>query len=266
MLSVRRLDSNGSEFPHNTDSKLRCPTAHRRLRHFSYKEVDEIVQKFAKLNPYNCKLVPGSILKVHKLNWGSQQTTATIVRLRSGGQAVRSLYAAKRYGLYTKTRDEIEIVEPKAHGLGYFYPPKDSPEGWKHETPQWIFEAWDWIIRGVLGLKRCKPSWFNLPVMMKLTLSTPHHALKNLAKGPLTRANNFMMVSQISRFGYPSGVDPNKCTFITSFSPERDQWTVEMHQYPRSAIARVQISERIRWSQRSAEEFLHAARLVPKSS
>jgi len=60
--------------------------------------------------------------------------------------------------------------------------------------------------------------------MMKLTLSTPHHALQNLAKGPLTRPNNFMMIPQIQSFGYPQDVDPNKCTFITSFSSERSQW------------------------------------------
>jgi hypothetical protein len=79
-------------------------------------------------------------------------------------------------------------------------------------------------MRGVLGLKHRKPSWFGLPVMMKLTLSTPHHALRNLAKSPLTRPNNFMMIPQIQRFGYPQDVDPNKCTFITSFSSERNQW------------------------------------------
>jgi len=73
-------------------------------------------------------------------------------------------------------------------------------------------------------MKRREPAWLRLPVMMKLTLSTPHHALRNLAKGPLTRPNNFMMIPQISRFGYPEGVDPNSCTFITSFSSEREQW------------------------------------------
>jgi len=83
--------------------------------------------------------------------------------------------------------------------------------------------AWDWIIRGVLRLRRRKPSWFDRPVMMKLTLSTPHHALKNLAKSPLTRPNNFMMIPQITRFGYPQDVDPNKCTFVTSFSSDREQ-------------------------------------------
>src|SRR5215471_21205555 len=73
-------------------------------------------------------------------------------------------------------------------------------------------------------VQRRKRCWFDLPVMMKLTLSTPHHALKNLAKGPLTRPNNFMMIPQIQRFGYPQDVNSNKCTLITSFSSDRDHW------------------------------------------
>jgi hypothetical protein len=192
--------------------KIAMPDGAAPIIALSHREVDEIVQRFEKLNPYNLQ---GSILKIHKLNWDDNGQ-----RRQLHGYSI----AGKRYTLYTKTKNGIEIVEPKAHGLGFFYPPKDSPEGWEHETPQWIFEAWDWIMRGVLGLKRRKPSWFDLPVMMKLTLSTPHHALKNLAKGPLTRPNNFMMIPQITRFGYPQDVDPDKCTFITSFSSERDQW------------------------------------------
>jgi hypothetical protein len=181
----------------------------------SWAEVQSIVSRFETLNPYDRELVPGSILKIHKLNWDRDKQ-----RRQLFGYSI----AAKRYALYTKTENDIQIVEPKAHGLGYFYPPKDSPKEWKHETPKWIFEAWDWIMRGVLGLERKKPAWFDLPVMMKLTLSTPHHALRYLAKGPLTRPNNFMMIPQLCRFGYPQDVDPNKCTFITSFSSEREQW------------------------------------------
>jgi hypothetical protein len=155
--------------------------------------VQRIVDRFKSLNPYDRKLVPGSILKNHKLNWDHNKH-----RRQLFGYSI----AAKRYALYTKTHNDIEIVEPKAHGLGYFYPPMDSPEGWNQDVPQWIFETWDWIMRGVLGLKRTKPTWFDLPVMMKLTLSTPHHALQYLAKGPLTRPNNFMMLPQICRFGW----------------------------------------------------------------
>jgi hypothetical protein len=176
-------------------------------------EVQHIVDRFKPLNPYDRKLIPSSILKIHKLNWERNEQ-----RRQLFGYSV----AAKRYALYTKTHNDIEIVEPKAHGLGFFYPPKDSAEPWDHETPQWIFEAWDWIMRGFLGLERTKPAWFDLPVMMKITLSTPHHALKNLAKGPLTRPH--MMLPQICRFGCPQNLDPNKFTLITPFSSDRDEW------------------------------------------
>lgn len=222
MLERCIADAGGTFLFCDTDSAAIVAMEHRQriampdgaepITALSFREVDEIVRRFESLNPYNLR---GSILKVHKLNWDKDGK-----RRQLYGYSI----AAKRYALYTKTKNDIEIVEPKAHGLGYFYPPKDSPEGWKHEAPKWIFEGWGWIIRGVLGLKRRKPPWFSLPVMMKLTLSTPHHALKNLAKGPLTRPNNFMMIPQIQRFGYPQDVDPNQCTFITSFSSERDQW------------------------------------------
>jgi hypothetical protein len=222
MLERCIADAGGTYLFCDTDSAAIVSTEHRQqiatpdgaepITALSRNAVEEIVQRFEKLNPYNLQ---GSILKVHKLNWDKNGE-----RRQLYGYSI----AAKRYALYTKTKHDIEIVEPKGHGLGYFYPPKDSPEGWKHESPQWIFEAWDWIMRGVLGLKRQKPSWFDLPVMMKLALSTPHHSLRNVAKGPLTRPNNFMMIPQIQRFGYPQGADPNKCTLITSFSSARDQW------------------------------------------
>lgn len=225
MLERCIADAGGAFLFCDTDSAAIVSTKHRSriampggaqpITALSWAEVQRIVDRFESLNPYKRKVVPGSILKTHKLNWDQQKR-----RRQLFGYSI----AAKRYALYTKTNSDIEIVDPKAHGLGYFYPPKDSPEGWASDAPAWIFEAWDWIMRGVLGLKRKKPSWFELPVMMKLTLSTPHHALKNLAKGPLTRPNNFMMIPQVCHFGYPQGVDPNKSTFITSFSSARNEW------------------------------------------
>jgi hypothetical protein len=181
----------------------------------SWAEVRKIADRFESLNPYDRELIDGSILRIHKVNWNADKR-----RRQLFGYSI----AAKRYALYTKSENDVEIVEPKAHGLGYFYPPKDSPKKWSHETPQWIFEAWDWIVRGVLGLDRTEPPWFNLPVMMRLTLSTPHHALKNLAKCSLTRPHNFMMLPQIFRFGCPQGVHPDKFTLITPFTSDRNAW------------------------------------------
>lgn len=206
--------------------RIAMPDGAEPITALSWAEVQSIVDRFENLNPYDRHQVPGSILKVHKLNWDKNKE-----RRQLYGYSI----AGKRYTLYTKGQNDIEIVEPKAHGLGYFHPPKDSPETWEHETPLWIFEAWEWIMRGVLGLKREKPSWFDLPVMMRLTLSTPHHALKNLAKGPLTRPNNFMMIPQICRFGCPANVDPEKFTLVTQFSSERNQWMnskcINIHDY-----------------------------------
>jgi hypothetical protein len=233
MLETCIRDAGGTYLFCDTDSaavvsskrrqRIAMPDGAEPITALSWGEVQHIVDRFETINPYN---LDGSILKVHKLNRDKNKE-----RCQLYGYSI----AGKRYALYTKSQNDIEIVEPKAHGLGYFHPPKDSPETWEHETPLWIFEAWDWIMRGVLGLKREKPSWFDLPVMMRLTLSTPHHALRNLAKGPLTRPNNFMMIPQVFRFGCPANVDPEKFTLVTQFSSERDQWMnskcINIHDY-----------------------------------
>jgi hypothetical protein len=202
------------------DGPLTIPGANGE-RVLSWDEVDQVVKRFETLNPYNQGIasIRGSILKVHKRNWNKNKE-----RRQLHGFSV----AGKRYALYEKKDGDIEIVEPKAHGLGYFYPPKDSPDGWEkdHEVPKWIFELWDYIVRGALGMRRKKRSWFELPVMMKITLSTPHHALQNLGKCDLTRPHNFMMMPKIAPFGYPPGINPADphFTLITRFTDVREEW------------------------------------------
>ena len=87
----------------------------------------------------------------------------------------RQLYGysipAKRYALYEKLGDkDIKIVDPKAHGIGFPYPPKDSPKDWDEDVPQWIYEMWDHMVRGALDLPREAPSWLDVPQMMRLTI------------------------------------------------------------------------------------------------
>jgi len=54
--------------------------------------------------------------------------------------------AAKRYALYEKgDNSDINVVDPKAHGIGFLYPPKDSPKDWKEDVPQWTYEMWDYF-------------------------------------------------------------------------------------------------------------------------
>jgi hypothetical protein len=77
-----------------------------------------------------------------------------------------------------------------------------------------------------LNMKRTEPKWFDLPVMMRLTLSAPHHALQNLGKCDLTRPHNFMIMPKISPFGYPAGVNPANpnLRLITQLASERKDW------------------------------------------
>jgi hypothetical protein len=188
----------------------KMPDDQQAIKALSWKGVRVIADKFTALNPYDPKAVPGSILKIEDVNFDS-----------SGKQ--RQLYgyaiSAKRYALYQRTRNNLSIVDPKAHGLGYLFPPKNFSD----EEPDWTFEAWDWLLRETLGLPRREPSWFDLPAMMRIVLSTPH-LLHRLNRS--TRPYNFLLCPLIDTVtGYPAGVDPNRFTLITPFTKHREEWT-----------------------------------------
>jgi hypothetical protein len=121
--------------------------------------------------------------------------------------------------LYQQNKSNLTIIEPKAHGLGYLYPPVEK--NGKDDLP-WTFEAWDWMLRKELGLPSTIPSWVDLPAMMRIVLSTPH-VLGRL--NYLTRPHNFLFCPLIDPVaGYPANVDPNNCTVITAFSKDRKRW------------------------------------------
>jgi hypothetical protein len=187
----------------------KLPDGQDAVKALSWKQVRSIADKFAALNPYDPKAVPGSILKIEDVNFDS-----------SGNQ--RQLYgyaiSAKRYVLYQRTKNNLSIVDPKAHGLGYLFPPKSASE----DEPEWTFEAWDCLLREALGLPRREPSWIDLPAMMRIVLSTPH-VLQRLDFS--TRPYNFLFCPLIDTVaGYPAGVDPNHFTLITKFTKHRDRW------------------------------------------
>jgi hypothetical protein len=98
-------------------------------------EVQKIADKFASLNPYDQKAVKGSILNLVDANYIDG----------SSSKPQRQLYgysiAAKRYALYEKTgKSSIEIVDPKAHGIGFLYSPHNSPKKWDKDVPLWIYQ------------------------------------------------------------------------------------------------------------------------------
>ena len=192
---------------------LRIPGS-KGIRILSWAEAKKIADKFAALNPYNRKIVKGSILNLVDANYVDSDSK----------NPQRQLYgysiAAKRYALYERVSDnDIKIVDPKAHGIGFLYPPKDSPKEWKEDVPQWIYEMWDYIVRGALKLKRQKPSWLNIPQMMRLTITT-YNVLEMLGEWEIARPYNFLLLPMVDpMFGYAFSRRANeKVLLVCEFS------------------------------------------------
>jgi hypothetical protein len=198
---------------------LRIPGSNG-MRILSWAEAKKIADKFAALNPYNRKIVKGSILNLVDANYVDSDSK----------NPQRQLYgysiAAKRYALYERVRDnDIKIVDPKAHGIGFLYPPKDSPKEWKEDVPQWIYEMWDYIVRGALKLKRKKPSWLNIPQMMRLTITT-YKVLEMLGEWEIARPYNFLLLPMVDpTFGYAFYRRANeKVLLVSEFSSKQKRW------------------------------------------
>jgi len=192
----------------------------RGVRVLRWTEVQSIVDRFATLNPYNPEAVKGSILNLVDANY--VDSNPKNLRRQLYGYSI----AAKRYALYEKTGlTNIKIVDPKAHGIGFLYPPKDSPKNWEEEVPQWIYEMWDYILRGALQLKRRSPSWLNIPQMMRLTITT-YNVLKMLGEWEIARPYNFLflpMVDPIYGYVFDRRAD-EKVLLVCPFSSHQERW------------------------------------------
>lgn len=141
---------------------LRVPGGRPAIQALSWDQVREIQRAFEALNPYDQKVVPGSILKIEQDNFAP-----------SGAQ--RPLFAfavaAKRYALYTVDQHgHPEMVRYSEHGLGHLLNPTD-PES---EDRDWIRQVWEAIVRRALGLPVTDPPWLDRPALTRMAVTTPH--------------------------------------------------------------------------------------------
>lgn len=65
------------------------------------------------------------------------------------------------------------------------------------EVHVWIREAWEYLLRGVLGFPRTEPKWFPLPAVMRFTISTPE-----ILKALQDRQANLPYPQRIKPFGF----------------------------------------------------------------
>ena len=186
------------------------------FRALSLGEVRKISDKFKRLNPYDPVLVP-EILKIEDVNFVDSNPKKPFRRLY--GFAI----SAKRYALYTRTGNDIQIEKASGHGLGYLFAPKQRQKDEEEETPQWVVEAWDFLLRKELKLRAVEPPWLDLPAMMRMVVTTPNvfKQKRPVWLGPF----NFFLFPLISVLGgYPAGYDKSNFAFIIPFESDRRKW------------------------------------------
>jgi hypothetical protein len=192
------------------------------IRALSLRQVKAIVHRFNRLNPYDPKCVP-SLLKIEDINFVNSDPQQPLRQLF--GYAI----AAKRYALYNKAQNSISIAKPSGHGLGYLFAPKknesdvESDDEADDKVPDWVFEAWDWLIRRELGLKAKAPTWIDLPAMMRMTMTSPN-VMRHNRPDWLAPFNFFLfpVISDLDKF--PLGLSRATFNFITPFEADRIKW------------------------------------------
>jgi hypothetical protein len=151
-------------------------------------QVQEIIDRFAELNPYN---FGGSILRFLDCNYIDSDPEKGFRK-----ELLAFCISAKRYTPYERDGKKIIIIDPKAHGLGYLNPPADSPLDTDSEIASWVYEAWEWLVRLGCGLMpNNPPSWFKRPQMMRMAVTTTS-LLKRLQR--LKRFRPFDLFSSCS--------------------------------------------------------------------
>ena len=190
------------------------------IRGLSLSEVKEIAHKFNQLNPYKSDLVP-EILKIEDVNHIDFDSKKPFRQLF--GYAI----SAKRYALYSQTKNTIQIVKASGHGLGYLFAPKERKKeaAEDEETPQWVMEAWEFLLRKALKLPSKDPNWLNLPAMMRMVVTTPN-VFKQRRPTWLGPFNFFLFPMLSETFGgYPTGFDKSTFVFITPYESDRKKWS-----------------------------------------
>jgi len=193
----------------------RTPDGADAIKALPWKQVRQIVDRFKSLNPYDPKIVPGSVLNiVEELNYDAD-----------GRQ--RQLYgygiSAKRYGLYTRDDSGFRLVKVSEHGLGLYYRPKEGRDT-ECEVPVWIKEGWEWMLNRALGLPCQDPEWFRLPVMRRIAISTPNvmAALRRLRRDQARPYNFALSPVLVNLTGH-------QLTLLAPFEKDSSRWITMPH-------------------------------------
>ena len=164
-------------------------------------------------------LVP-DLLKIEDVNFVDSDPRKPLRQLF--GYAI----SAKRYALYSQSGKVIRIEKASGHGLGYLFSPKEGKkEEEDEETPQWVMEAWEFLLRRALKMPLRDPAWLELPAMMRMVVTTPNVFKQRRPEwlGPF----NFFLFPMLSETfgGYPAGFDKSNFVFVAPYESDRKKWS-----------------------------------------
>ena len=138
--------------------------------------------------------------------------------------------SAKRYTLFTESKNNISFEKASGHGLGYLLAPKernvseDAGDDESEETPEWVLEAWEYLLRKQFGYHQKRPAWLKLPAMMRMVMSSPN-VLRTGRPDWLAPFNFFLFPILSGIEGYPRGYDKSNFQFITRPETDRAKWS-----------------------------------------
>jgi len=210
-------------YVHTSACPLLTPAATASRSPLSLDQVEAIAKQFNKLNPYDPNHVR-EILKIEEINHVDSDPRKPYRQLF--GYAV----SAKRYTLFTESNKNVSIEKASGHGLGYLLGPKerntdeDDADGESQETPEWVLEAWEYLIRKEFQYQAKKPDWLKLPAMMRMVMTSPN-VLKNRRPDWLAPYNFFLFPILSNSEGYPAGFDRTNFQFITPSEIDRKKWS-----------------------------------------
>jgi hypothetical protein len=195
------------------------------IKTLSWRQVNEISERFKALNPYD---LPGSALEIEKDNFDPH----------TGKQ--RQLWclaiSAKRYALYLREADgEPELLRKgvnnksdrfSEHGLGHLMNPSDP----RSEDKKWIAAAWVAIIRKSLGIPPKALRFGKRMAVGRITVSSPSvmKAFSKTNKGKPYASQikpfNFIVSCHVRKLGHPISVDPEQFHLIAPYETNAHKW------------------------------------------
>jgi hypothetical protein len=208
--------------------KLRTKSGEEEIKALAWKEVRQIVAKFEALNPYDQKVIDGSVLKIEKDNFDPKTGKQRQLHCLAISAKRYALFLIPKSGEPTLLRAGINNKKDRwsRHGLGHLLNPTD-PEA---SDRDWTGAVWNTIIRRALSLSVKEPEFTNLPAIGRITVSSPAlmKCLESLNAGkPYSeqiKPFNFLQTCHVAPFGHPEGVDPEKFHLVTPYDPDPRKW------------------------------------------